>query len=113
MNTDITLSSRQLPNYPIERNQGGACGAAGPASAPGSAVERPARHTPGHTRQAGKSTSAHATQTGTARSRLLAPDCPARSHCVKGGPAGRRFVQTLDPAAAPKGSGACEQDGAD
>ena len=27
--------------------QGGACGAAGPASAPGSAVERPARRTPG------------------------------------------------------------------
>jgi hypothetical protein len=26
----------------------GACGAAGPASAPGSAVERPARRTPGH-----------------------------------------------------------------
>ena len=29
-------------------DQGGACGAAGPASAPGSAVERPARRTPGH-----------------------------------------------------------------
>src|SRR5215467_10505710 len=24
MNTDITLSSRPLPNYPVERNQGGA-----------------------------------------------------------------------------------------
>jgi len=29
--------------------QGGACGAAGPASAPGSALGRPARRTPGHT----------------------------------------------------------------
>jgi hypothetical protein len=31
-------------------NQGAACGAAGPASAPGSALERPARRTPGHIR---------------------------------------------------------------
>jgi hypothetical protein len=30
-------------------DQGGACGAAGPAPAPGSAVARPARRTPGHT----------------------------------------------------------------
>jgi len=31
------------------KHQGGACGAAGPASAPGSALGRPARRTPGHT----------------------------------------------------------------
>jgi hypothetical protein len=31
------------------RHQGGACGAAGPASAPGSAVDGPPRRTPGHT----------------------------------------------------------------
>ena len=36
-----------LPNLAV-LDQGGACGAAGPASAPGSAVERPARRTPGH-----------------------------------------------------------------
>ena len=53
--SSTTSSSRDLHPQAIAhagRTQGGACGAAGPASAPGSAVERPARRTPGHTPKA-------------------------------------------------------------
>jgi hypothetical protein len=54
-----------LPNCVGTENQGGACGAAGPASAPGSAVERPARRTPGHaTAGAARSARLPATQLG-------------------------------------------------
>jgi hypothetical protein len=37
-------------------------------------------------------------------------DCPARGHRVKGGPAGRRFAQTLDPVPAPKDSAPIEEE---
>ena len=43
-----------LPNLSV-LDQGGACGAAGPASAPGSALGRPARRTPGHAHMAHRS----------------------------------------------------------
>jgi len=92
-----------LPNLPVLENQGGACGAAGPASAPGSALARPARRTPGHTRQGARINwlTCHADRNSAQR--LLAPDCPARSHRVKGGHGGRRFAQTLDSAVRSQG----------
>ena len=65
-------------------DQGGACGAAGPASAPGSALGRPARRTPGHTRRTRRSKRLANTQAGGRRAVLSAPDCPARGHRVKG-----------------------------
>ena len=52
-------------------DQGGACGAAGPASAPGSALGRPARRTPGHTLAVSADQDrSHGTYAGTAQGRL-------------------------------------------
>jgi len=42
-----------------------------------------------------------------------APDCPGRSHRVKGGPAGRLFAQTLAPGVHSQRIGACKNDGED
>ena len=63
-----------LPNLAVF-DQGGACGAAGPASAPGSALGRPARRTPGP--RATDRSGSFAVRTGAAGSRLpRAPGVP-------------------------------------
>ena len=94
------------------KDQGGACGAAGPRQRRAQALGGPPGHTPARTTQDIQIKSAStARQAGTLHSRLLAPDCPARGHRVKGGPMGRRCAQTLDPAATHQLFGAYEKDG--
>jgi len=81
-------SAAALPNLAVLDQGGacGACGAAGPASAPGSAVERPARRTPGRTRRVAQINPAHASPTDAARPGD-SPDRAARP----GGPNTVRF----------------------
>jgi hypothetical protein len=87
--------SARRPPAPC-RHQGGACGAAGPASAPGLSVgdARPAHAGPHpHGRQI---EAAHTSRRLVHLAAVfLAPDGPARGHRVKGGPTCRRFAQTL------------------
>jgi hypothetical protein len=106
-----TRLTSQLPNWAVSSDpwslasgrlcQGGACGAAGPASAPGSALARPARRTPGHTRAAPRSRPlARRARRVQRAAAYLAPDCPARGCRVNGGPSGRRkrsAAPTIDP----------------
>jgi hypothetical protein len=61
-----------LPNPPIH-DQGGACGAAGPAPAPGSALGRPARRKPGHPHGHVDQGGSHGSVPRAARSRLARP----------------------------------------
>ena len=58
-----------LPNQAL-LDQDGACGAAGPALAPGSALPRPARRTPGHPVDASDQPGSLTKRMGAARSRL-------------------------------------------
>src|SRR2546430_3879988 len=70
-----THVSRALPNLTVHRSRAAPLrGAAGPASAPGSALWRPARRTPGHTAQGHADRDrSPVTQTGAAHSRLPRP----------------------------------------
>ena len=73
----------QLPNHAL-LDQGGACGAAGPASAPGSALGGP----PGARRATPSDTPIESARTSRSPVRrtavFLALDCPARRRRVKG-----------------------------
>jgi len=66
------------PDRPaLDPGQGGACGGAGPASVPGSALARPAWRMPGHTRLRRRSASSFIARIGAGRGRLPGPHCPA------------------------------------
>ncbi len=89
-------------------------GARPPVRSPVSARPRLAAATPAG-RQPGQQTcQLPGARPNVARTVTLAPDCPARSHRVNGGPASRRSrsaTPTIDPSTAPMGLGACEDDG--
>jgi hypothetical protein len=74
---------------------------------PGSALGAPARHR----RAAARQQIFRLIQVGPVLRgpSSSASQCPARDCRVKGGPPGRRFAQTLDPAATPGDWGACEE----
>src|SRR5262249_17251879 len=84
----------------------GAYGAAGPASAPGSALGRPARRTPGHSSQGTQIRPAYsARRPGVRGAAVLGFDCPAHGHRVNiaSGVATPSASQNPDPAPAHEG----------
>src|SRR6266566_7049466 len=83
-----------LPNSAV-LDQGGACGAAGPASAPPLSLGRPARRTPGHTYATRRPSKDHLAREGNVLAALLADAFRRR-------PAGSAAMM---PSAAAKGAG--------
>src|SRR5262249_36307343 len=89
------------PVHRPARRQAGACGAAGPASASASGLGRPRPSHAGPDLAENADQMAHRTRRPVQCTTVfLVPDCPARGHRVKGGPAGRRMrsaAPTIDP----------------
>ena len=96
----------------------GACGAAGPASAPGSALGRPAQRTPGRTLAASADQHrSHGTHAGTRQGRLprrtIVPLPAARLGRSLRSRRMRSASPNLDPAATRQGPAPIEADGAE
>jgi hypothetical protein len=112
--TTATATAPALPNLAVF-DQGGASGAAGPASAPGSALARPARHTPGHATQDTQIEATHTgTQAGAAHSclphRPIVQLAGTTSMAALRAVARDRLTPAIDPAPAPMDPGAYEEE---
>ena len=76
-------SALRLFQVEVIRSRRRRCAAPGPPSAPGSAVERPARRTPGHTRSCSADRMAHLpSRPSPTVSAFLDLRCPTPGHCV-------------------------------